>query len=350
MSAVSFSSVCRAIKRGDLAPVYYLTGDEEILKDELIGAVVNAAVEEATRDFNLDVRTAGDLNGESLYALVETPPMLAARRVAVVKGTEQWRKNSKVWQTLLEYLGHPSPTTTLVLVSGSGHTPDKALAERTAHVAVEKLDRDAARKWATSQAGRRGFTLSPDAASHLIEAVAGNISHAAAELEKLAAATPDGGTVKVSDVERFVGVRHGETLSDWVDTVSQRQAERAIRLLDIVLVQPGNTAVKMLNVLGTMFVATRLARALADQRKNARQVKDALWRVLKSRRPQGVGKYSDEIDSWMAAAVRWRSDELDEALRLIQQTDDKLKSTTIGNPRATLTNMLLRLRLHRSAS
>ena len=100
MSAASFSSVCRAIKRGDLAPVYYLTGDEEILKDELIGAVINAAVEETARDFNLDVRTEGDLNGESLHALVETPPMLAARRVAVVKGTEQWRKNSKVWHLL----------------------------------------------------------------------------------------------------------------------------------------------------------------------------------------------------------------------------------------------------------
>jgi hypothetical protein len=34
MSAVDYSTVRQAIRRSSLAPVYYLTGEEDILKDQ----------------------------------------------------------------------------------------------------------------------------------------------------------------------------------------------------------------------------------------------------------------------------------------------------------------------------
>jgi hypothetical protein len=94
MPAASFASVRSSLERGKLVPVYYLTGDEEVLKDELVDAIVDSAVDPSNRDFNLDVRSAADLDGESFHALVETPPLLAERRAAVVRNLEQWRKNS----------------------------------------------------------------------------------------------------------------------------------------------------------------------------------------------------------------------------------------------------------------
>ncbi len=90
MSAVDYSSAQQAIQHGTLAPVYYLTGEEEILKDELVTAIVDAAVDPTSRDFNVDIRGAGDLNGESLHALLETPPMLAERRVGEERRSRRW--------------------------------------------------------------------------------------------------------------------------------------------------------------------------------------------------------------------------------------------------------------------
>ena len=43
MAAVDYSSVRQAIQRSSLAPVYYLTGEEDILKDELVGAITNTS-------------------------------------------------------------------------------------------------------------------------------------------------------------------------------------------------------------------------------------------------------------------------------------------------------------------
>ncbi len=341
MAAVDYTSARQAIQRTSLAPVYYLTGEEDILKDELVGAIIDVAVDPASRDFNLDIRGAGDLTGESLHALLETVPMLAERRVAVVRGIEQWRKNSKIWHVLYDYISRPSPTTILIVVSGPKHV-DQSIARHAIHVTVGPPDPNTMRDWAVARAARQGITLDSDAATHLIRAVGGSLSFASSEVDKLAVAMEAGATIGIPDVERFVGVRRGETLVDWVDAAAQRNVVRAIQLLDVVLPQPGITAVKMLNALGSTLLGTRLTRAFSDQRKSAKQVKDSLWRFLKNAHPPGIGRYGDEIDRWVAAARHWQTGELDDALRLTHEADEQLKSTTLSDPRATLTTLLLR--------
>jgi DNA polymerase-3 subunit delta len=330
--------------------VYYLSGDEDILKDELVASVIDAAVDPAARDFNLDIRGAGDLNRESLHTLLETPPMLAERRVAVVRGLEQWRKNAKIWETLREYLARPSPSTVLVLVSGPGHSVEQDIAKRTTHVKLEPPDPDTMRAWAVNRATHAGVSITSEAADHLIACVGSSLAHAAAEIDKLAAAMEVGGTVNVADVEQFVGIRHGETLPDWVDAAVRRDVTEAVRLLDIVLPQPGMNAVRMIIALGGALVGIRLARAVADRRGNQRQVRDALWAYLKRERPRGIGPYSAQVDLWLAGAATWRTSELDDALRGTYETDEQLKSTTISDARATLTTLLLQFGSHKEAA
>src|SRR6266568_5820898 len=98
MGALSFDALLRSLKQGVPDPVYYLHGDEDVLKDEAIRALLERAVEPAARDFNVDQRSAADLDAASFHALVNTPPMLAARRVVVIRGLEQLRKTAKVRQ------------------------------------------------------------------------------------------------------------------------------------------------------------------------------------------------------------------------------------------------------------
>ena len=76
------------LKKGELAPLYYLYGTEDVLKEEAIQAILDRALDPSLRDFNLDQRSAGQLDSESLHSLVNTLPMLAERRVAVVRDVE----------------------------------------------------------------------------------------------------------------------------------------------------------------------------------------------------------------------------------------------------------------------
>src|SRR2546427_2607349 len=143
MGALTFDALLRSLKQAAAGeppdPVYYLHGDEDVLKDEAIRALVDSVIDPGTRDFNLDQRGAADLDADTFHTLVNTPPMLAAARAVVIRGLEELTKASPVRRELLRYLGSPNPTTLLILVQGTGEPPDHEVARATTAVAVEPL-------------------------------------------------------------------------------------------------------------------------------------------------------------------------------------------------------------------
>jgi len=288
----------------------------------------NAVVDDASRDFNVDVRSAGDLNGENLHALVETPPMLAERRLVVVRGLEQWRRNAKVWQVLRRYLEHPSPTTVLVLTHGAAQDPDAGLVSDTTHVVLDGLKPNQIRSWLGKRAKRANLELEDDAAEHLVTALGGDLAQLAVEIEKLVAAAPGDRPLTVGDVAALVGVRRGETVHDWVDAVLAHDTPRAIALVDVVLGQAGVTAVQMVTSIGTALIGVRLARALIDQGAASREVERRVYQAIRAARPPKVRKWDREAANWSAAARRWSAEDLDAATAVAYDADLQLKSTT----------------------
>lgn len=341
MAGITLERVYGALKRGRIEPVYYLTGPEDILKDELIEALIDATVEPSSRDFNVDVRTAGDLDGEAVHTLIETPPMLADRRVVVIRGLEQWRKNAKVWKVLRQYLEHPSPSTVLVLTHSGEQQPDRDLVAHTTHVTLKELKPELVRRWVTTRAADRGLTIEPEAVDHLATAVGGKLALLARELDKLAAAAT-GGSVTVADVAALVGIRHGETAHDWVDAVLQRDVARASQLVDIVLLYSGDTAVQLVMLLGTSLIGTRAARALLDDGTGPARVEGAVFQSIKTARPAKLRKWGVEAARWAAAAHRWSGTELDMFIAETYEADRQLKTTSITNAAGVLKALMLR--------
>lgn len=348
MAAVTFAQASRALQEGTVRPVYYLTGDEDVLKDEFVSALVEATVDPSTRDFNLDVRSAGDLDGEALNALIETPPMLAERRVVVVRGLEQWRKNAKVWEVLRRYLEHPASTTVCVLVHGAGERPDAGIAKAAYHVVLDTLAPSALPGWLARRAEHVGVKLEPEAAEHLIASVGSDLGLLSVELEKLAAASE--GPVTASDVAALVGVRRGETVHDWIDAAIGRDIPRAIALLDGVLAQPGVSGVRLVMGLGTALVGMRHARAVLDGGAPPARARAAVFAAIRKARPPQLRDWKAEAAAWSAAAERWTASEMDGAIAAAYDADRALKSTTVSDEGGILRSMLLQFAPARAAA
>ena len=105
MAPLTLDALLRGLKKGAPDPVYLLHGDEDVLKDEAVRALLAAGVDPAARDFNFDSRFAADLDAETFHALVNTPPMLAERRAVVLRGVDQLgKRKSKLRDELLRYL------------------------------------------------------------------------------------------------------------------------------------------------------------------------------------------------------------------------------------------------------
>lgn len=340
MGALTFDALLRSLKQGALDPVYYLHGDEDVLKDEAVRAILDRAVDTAARDFNVDHRAAADLDPEALHALVNTPPMLAATRAVVIRGLEQVRKTAKVRQELLRYLDSPNPTTVLVLVQGSGEPADAELARRATAVGVEPLSPARIERWMAHRARQLGLTLAPDATELLLGAVGADLSALARELEKLAPLAA-GRAVTRDEVTALVGMRRGETLQDLVDATLDRRCAVAARLVPPVLEQAGMSGVRVLGALGTSLIGTALARAELDQGTPPGRLEAALLTHLRAARPYGLGSWEQTAARWARWAGAWTGAELRTALRLALAADRALKSSTLTGEEGILEQLLL---------
>ncbi len=344
MAALTLDALLRSLKKGARIPepVYLLHGDEDVLKDEAIRALVDSAVG-SSRDFNLDVRFAPDLTPESLHALVNTPPMLADRRAVVLRGVEQLgKRKTKLRDELVRYLASPNPTTILVLVVAAGEEPDAEIVRATTSVAMEPLTAERVPRWMQHRAATLGITVATDAAELLLKAVGNDLTTLSRELEKLAALTAGTGRpVTAEDVSSLVGVRRGETVFDLVEAALERRVARAAQLVEPVLEQAGMSGVKIISLLGTHLVGTALARSERDRGVPAARLPDTLYRQMQSVRPYGMRSYKDEAERWTAWSGVWTARELGHALRMALAADNALKTATVSDDRGIVTQVVL---------
>src|SRR3954471_6270438 len=105
--SASQKQLLAAVDRRVFAPAYLFLGDDDFRKNDALAFLLDAAVDPATRDFNLEVRRGSEIGAETLGSILGTPPMLAERRVVVVRDAAALKKDAK---TVAEkYLDAPSP-------------------------------------------------------------------------------------------------------------------------------------------------------------------------------------------------------------------------------------------------
>ena len=339
MAPLTLDALLRGLKKGAPDPVYLLHGDEDVLKDEAVRALLVAGVDPAARDFNFDSRFAADLDAETFHALVNTPPMLAERRAVVLRGVDQLgKRKSKLRDELLRYLAAPNPTTLLVLVLAAGEEPDPEVVRGATTVALAALEPERIPRWIAHHSSKLALTLEPDAVDLLIAAVGNDLSGLARELEKLAALAGDR-PATAADVTALVGVRRGETIHDLVEAALERRAPRAAQLVEPVLEQAGMSGVKIVTSLGTHLLGTALARA--ERERGAGRLEDAVFRHLLAARPYGLRGYKDEAARWTRWSGLWTAAELSTALRATLAADRALKGTTVTDDRGIVMQLVL---------
>jgi DNA polymerase III subunit delta len=349
----TFDDLLRALGRGELAPVYYLYGSEDILKEEASRAIVERALEPHERDFNLDQRAAAGLDPEELHSLVNTLPMLASRRCVVIREIEAWRKKAGPRDVLLKYLENPSSDTVLVLQESAPPEEkqreweaDGQLADRSWAVDFRPLEPDRVPRWLAHHARRLGVTLGEGAAEHLAAATGYDLGTLRSELEKLAG-LPDAGPISREQVGALVGVRHGETLEDWVEAVLADQAARAIELTGQVLQQSGMSGVKMVTALGTSLIGLKLARAHYDKGSRGGALERVLMDRFRQVRPFGLRDWKLLAKNWSRWSESWPTARLAAGIRATLESDTALKGTRISDEAGVMTGLVLQLAARR---
>jgi len=298
--------------------------------------LVDAAVDPATRDFNLDQRRGSDLDAESLASLLAMPPMMADRRVIVVRDVSTLRKDARA--ALENYLRSPAPDILVALTAPADVKEDKTLASLTVPVDCQSLTGAQLPKWIVARTDKLGTSITPGAVELLQDAAGTDLSLLALELDKLASYS-SGRAIDEDAVSAVVGVRRDETLGRLLDAVAMRDAGRALSLISGVLQQPKTTAVYAVMALTTQTLA--LAIALARSIPQPRQTGE-YFSLLRGGSWNTVGRaWGEAVGSWSRAAGKWSLADLDHALEVLLLTDLALKSSRVSSEEQVLATAIL---------
>jgi DNA polymerase-3 subunit delta len=340
MASAGEKALHAALKTRTFDPVYFFHGEDDYLKDARTRELVDAAVNPATRDFNLEVRRGNELDAETLDALLGTPPMLADRRVVVIREVDKLKKDARA--LLLRYLDRPASDTTLVLVAPSGAKADKPLSDRTTAVEFAPLTGDRLPKWVAYHAETvLGRAITPDAAALLVEAAGSDLAQLAIELEKLASFTPD--AIDERAVSAVVGVRRSESLGALLDAIASRDATAALGLLPGVLQQPKTSAVSIVMFLTTQTLALSYGAAARANGTPSRALFNEYMTLLKESGAFPGRPWGEAVTAWARNTDRWTVSDLDAALSALLATDAALKETRLSSDEQLLTSLVLAL-------
>lgn len=223
----------KAVKAGKLAPIYAATGGEPLLLDEVLSAARDA-VDEATRDFNLDVFYGDDVDASSLASALAALPMMAERRSVLVKRAESLTPT--VQNYLLEYAKHPVESTLLVLLfeAESKKAWIQKLLKEAVEISCKTPSGKSLRDWVTASAERLRVSVSPEALEMMTEGRNLRLIDLAAELEKAALLIEEGGEIDLGVIQQVWGIEPEVDIWTFFDRVASGQRLPALRDLDVM--------------------------------------------------------------------------------------------------------------------
>ncbi len=205
---VTYEEIVRAVRAGNYAPVYYLMGEESYYIDKVSEYIVDSALKEEERDFNLTVCYGADVTADEVINAAKRFPMMAERQVVLVREAQ----NLQGKERLSYYLEHPQPTTVLVLCHKHGVLDRrKKLAADIQKKGVlfesKKLYDSQLPGFVQSYLRRKGVAMEPGAVMMVCECVGNDLSRLSGELDKLLLALPEGEKrIRAAFVESHVGI------------------------------------------------------------------------------------------------------------------------------------------------
>jgi DNA polymerase III subunit delta len=343
MSASSLKTLRDAIKRRSFDGAYFVTGEDDYQKDDAVRQLVEAALEPASRDFNLDTRRAVELDPETLGVLLSTPPMMAERRVIVLRDVNALKKDART--ALDQYLKSPAPDLLLIMTGAAGIKVDTALSASATTLEFDLLTGDRIPKWIAHHATNGlGIRISDPAIELLQAAVGSDLHQLAGELDKLASYV-QGRDEEIGEdaVAAIVGVRRGETQADLLDAVADRNVSRALELVAHVLAQPKTTAVSVVMALSTQMLAISWGRARLDEGLSRARLAQEYFNLLKETGAFTGRSWGSATAVWARAAERWNREALDRALDSLLEVDVALKESRVSSEEQLLATVVLSL-------
>ena len=205
---MTYEDIAKDIKNGKFAPVYLLMGEEDYYIDRISDYIVEKALDENEKEFNLTIMYGLDTDMASVVNNAKRYPMMSEHQVVVVKEAQ----NLRSWEELSFYMQKPLTSTILVFCykHGTLDRRKKIVAEIEKNGVVfesKKLKENLLPGFITAYMKRRKMEIDDTAAQLMAEFVGNDLNRLAGELDKLIITMPkDRNRITPVEIERNIGI------------------------------------------------------------------------------------------------------------------------------------------------
>jgi DNA polymerase-3 subunit delta len=330
MRELNLEQLLARVASGKPVPAITLLGSDFYLRDLCRERLIAAHLPEGTREWALTRMSAAESGWDAVFERAQMLPMLAPLQIILLEDAEAWEEmEGKPLDALSDYLDDPAPFTILVFEAAELDKRRKfykTLAGKSL-IAELRVSAESAAPLVADMAKRLGTEIEPAAAAFLTDILDGELARIRTELDKLAAYAA-GRRITSADVEALVVAAKKYTVWQFSDVLATRQRAKALEFLDNLL-REGEEPVVIVGALAWMFRRLLEASELGSGASG--------WQAART-----LGMRPDQAEKALANAKRIPREQLQNALVVLAEADNRLKSGT-KDTRAVLEFLAVRL-------
>jgi len=311
---MEFRTVKSRIEKGELDPVYFFYGDEPYLINDLVRTVLEKGTDPSTRDFNCDVLQGENVDGDAVVAVASSFPMMAERRVVVVKSVQRLSQKGK--NRLSAYLENPLTSTVLVLTANRVDLRQSfyaGLKKRSQWVECDPLYENQAVPWVQQKFREKGIQISHRGALFLVGQAGTSLWSLRNEADKVMTYAWGRTSLELEDVMDVVGMSRKYNLWEYTDAVARKDVRTAYVILNH-LMDEGQSPVGLIMNLGQRMILLLRIRTLMDKGISHQAISSQL-----KMRPYFAKLYFEQIS-------RYTRQELVRHIRTLMMADRAVKT------------------------
>lgn len=265
------------IKKGNIAPIYFLTGEEPFYIDKIAEYIEKNVLTEEERGFNQVVLYGKDVSVEDIVGNAKRYPMMAERQVVIIKEAQHL---SRTIENLTSYADNPQPSTVLVLCYKYNKLDKrkklyKAINKTGVIFESKKLYENKVADWIRKVLKSRGYDITFKASNLLVEFLGTDLGKIDKELEKLCLVVPKGVEITPEAIEKNIGISKDYNNFELKKAIGQADVVKATRIINYFAQNPkDNPFVLTVTLLYSFFNQLLAYHGLTDH--SAKNVSSAL--------------------------------------------------------------------------
>lgn len=254
--ALTSSQICNAAKKKKFVPIYLLMGEESYYIDHITDAILENALSEEEKDFNLSIFYGLDADVKNVIATCKRYPVMSEYQVVIVKEAQLMADID----TLQHYVNNPLKSTILIVCNKNGNikAPETLkLSKASDDVLIfesKKLNENNIGSVITDFVAEKELKISSKSVAMLKDFIGTDLSRLFGEITKLSLILQKNAEITPEIIERNIGISKDYNNFELENAIRNKDAVKALTIIEYFEKNPkSNPLVMTVAVLFSFF-------------------------------------------------------------------------------------------------